>query len=138
VGLAWLATIQAVILFPSEYKTKTAEKDNMLMDITIAQLTKVYRGGVYALDDLSMTIPTGMFGLLGPNGAGKTTLMRILAGILHPSAGEIHVGEFNGGTLSGFYAADIFLGRWGSLGGCSMRDNRTEMSCPLPALILYA
>ncbi|BCL78619.1 multidrug ABC transporter ATP-binding protein [Ktedonobacteria bacterium brp13] len=80
------------------------------MDITIAHLTKVYRGGVYALDDLSMTIPTGMFGLLGPNGAGKTTLMRILAGILHPSAGEIHVGEFDGGTRQGQNAIKRLLG----------------------------
>ena len=62
------------------------------MDIHIEDLTKVYHGGVRALDQVSLTIPSGMFGLLGPNGAGKTTLMRILAGILHPSGGRVIIG----------------------------------------------
>ena len=59
------------------------------MDVTIRQLTKVYGGGVHALQGVDLTIERGMFGLLGPNGAGKTTLMRILAGILRPSSGAI-------------------------------------------------
>lgn len=63
------------------------------MDITISDLTKVYRGNVHALNGLNLTIPNGMFGLVGPNGAGKTTLMRILAGILHPSSGTVRVGD---------------------------------------------
>jgi ABC-2 type transport system ATP-binding protein len=66
------------------------------MNIEITHLTKVYRGGVYALNDLSLAIPHGMFGLLGPNGAGKTTLMRILAGILHPSSGTVQIGPHHG------------------------------------------
>src|SRR5436305_355060 len=60
------------------------------MNIEINDLSKVYRGGVQALNAIDMTIPGGMFGLLGPNGAGKTTLMRILAGILRPTNGSIH------------------------------------------------
>src|SRR5258708_4304585 len=63
------------------------------MQIEIDHLNKVYRGGVHAISDLSLSIPNGMFGLLGPNGAGKTTLMRILAGILRPTSGSIQVGE---------------------------------------------
>ena len=59
------------------------------MDIQIHQLSKIYRGGVRALDGIDLDIGTGMFGLLGPNGAGKTTLMRILASILRPTAGTV-------------------------------------------------
>src|SRR5689334_14076686 len=65
------------------------------MNIEIQNLSKIYRGDVRALDNLNLVIPHGMFGLLGPNGAGKTTLMRILAGILHPSAGTIHIGAYS-------------------------------------------
>ncbi|MGZ3667859.1 MAG: ATP-binding cassette domain-containing protein, partial [Ktedonobacterales bacterium] len=63
------------------------------MDITLSDLTKVYRGNVHALNGLNLTIPSGMFGLVGPNGAGKTTLMRILAGILHPTNGSVRIGD---------------------------------------------
>ncbi len=57
--------------------------------IELAHLVKIYPGGVTALKGLDLGIPGGMFGLLGPNGAGKTTLMRILAGVLEPTAGRI-------------------------------------------------
>ncbi len=49
-----------------------------------------------ALDGVSLTIGSGMFGLLGPNGAGKTTLMRIICGILEQSMGKV---EINGKDL---------------------------------------
>ncbi|MEM6785207.1 MAG: ABC transporter ATP-binding protein [Bacteroidota bacterium] len=52
-------------------------------------LSKVYPGPVRALSDVTLTIPRGMFGLLGPNGAGKSTLMKILAGLLEPTAGRV-------------------------------------------------
>ncbi|HZO75695.1 MAG TPA: ABC transporter ATP-binding protein [Ktedonobacteraceae bacterium] len=71
------------------------------MKVVIDDLTKTYRGGVQALKGINLTIENGMFGLLGPNGAGKTTLMRILAGILRPTAGTVKVGEWNGNTESG-------------------------------------
>ena len=45
------------------------------MELHLTGLSKTYPNGVRALDDVSLTIPTGMFGLLGPNGAGKSTLM---------------------------------------------------------------
>src|SRR5438309_12049413 len=80
------------------------------MQITIKHLNKVYRGGVYAITDLDLTIPNGMFGLLGPNGAGKTTLMRILAGILRPTSGTIQVGAYNGSTERGRTAIKRILG----------------------------
>ncbi|MEO8503354.1 MAG: ABC transporter ATP-binding protein [Acidobacteriota bacterium] len=63
-----------------------------------------------ALDGVDMRIGPGMFGLLGPNGAGKTTLIRILAGIVHPSAGTLHVAEQNLATEAGRRAAKSVLG----------------------------
>ena len=71
------------------------------MEVSIEHLNKVYRGNVHALNDLTLTIPSGMFGLLGPNGAGKTTLMRTLAGILRPTSGSIRVGPYDGTTERG-------------------------------------
>jgi ABC-type multidrug transport system ATPase subunit len=59
--------------------------------ITTIDLSKVYHGGVRALDGVNLSIPSGIFGLIGPNGAGKTSLMRILAGILHPTSGAISI-----------------------------------------------
>ncbi|SHN75617.1 ABC transporter ATP-binding protein [Cryptosporangium aurantiacum] len=80
------------------------------MRIEISGLMKTYRGGVTALDGLDLTVPTGMFGLLGANGAGKTTLMRILAGIVRPSAGQVLVGAHDVGTRAGRTALQRHLG----------------------------
>jgi ABC-type multidrug transport system ATPase subunit len=57
--------------------------------LSIRKLVKVYPGPVTALQGIDLDLPLGMFGLLGPNGAGKTTFMRILAGLLEPTAGEV-------------------------------------------------
>jgi len=65
------------------------------MQLIIENLSKTYPGGVRALDQVSMTIPTGMFGLLGPNGAGKSTLMRILATLQNADSGSATLGEID-------------------------------------------
>jgi ABC-type multidrug transport system ATPase subunit len=57
--------------------------------LTVRNLVKVYPGPVAALQGVDLDLPNGMFGLLGPNGAGKTTFMRILAGLLEPTAGQV-------------------------------------------------
>ncbi len=57
--------------------------------LSVRKLVKVYPGPVTALQGIDLDIPKGLFGLLGPNGAGKTTFMRILAGLLEPTAGEV-------------------------------------------------
>ena len=57
------------------------------MSLRIEHLSKTYSGGIRALDDVSLSIPRGMFGLLGPNGAGKSTLMRILATLQEADTG---------------------------------------------------
>jgi ABC-type phosphate/phosphonate transport system ATPase subunit len=48
------------------------------MQLLIRNLSKTYANGVKALDNVSLTIPHGMYGLLGPNGAGKTTRLTVL------------------------------------------------------------
>ncbi len=65
------------------------------VELRIANLSKTYSNGVKALDDVSLTIPSGMFGLLGPNGAGKSTLMRTLATLQEPDSGSIALGEID-------------------------------------------
>jgi ABC-type multidrug transport system ATPase subunit len=65
------------------------------MELRIRNLSKTYANGVVALDKVSLTIPTGMFGLLGPNGAGKSTLMRILATLQECDAGSVFLDDID-------------------------------------------
>jgi len=58
------------------------------MELKIEGLSKTYPNGVKALDNVSLTIPCGMYGLLGPNGAGKSTLMRTLATLQEADTGK--------------------------------------------------
>jgi len=62
--------------------------------IRIENLNKIYKGGSYALNNLNLEIPNGMFGLLGPNGAGKSTLMRILVTLMKPSSGKVYFDDY--------------------------------------------
>jgi len=63
--------------------------------LSIRNLSHVYRGGVRALNSVSLEIPAGMFGLLGPNGAGKSTLMRCIATLQTPTSGAIQFGDID-------------------------------------------
>lgn len=65
------------------------------MKLVIENLTKTYKNGVKAIDNLSIEIGTGMFGLLGPNGAGKSSLMRTIATLQSPDSGAITFGEID-------------------------------------------
>ena len=56
--------------------------------LSVEHVTKRY-GAFTALEDISLTFSTGVYGLLGPNGAGKTTLMKLLATLLFPTKGQI-------------------------------------------------
>jgi ABC-2 type transport system ATP-binding protein len=67
----------------------------MGVELRIENLSKTYKNGVKALDDISLTIPAGMFGLLGPNGAGKSTLMRTLATLQEPDSGRVTHGDID-------------------------------------------
>jgi ABC-2 type transport system ATP-binding protein len=61
----------------------------MSLNLSISNLSKTYSNGVRALREVSLEVPTGMFGLLGPNGAGKSTLMRTIATLQEPDSGSI-------------------------------------------------
>ena len=63
--------------------------------LELQNVTHVYPNGVRALDDVTLSIPKGMFGLLGPNGAGKSTLMRTVATLQTPSSGSIRFGDID-------------------------------------------
>jgi len=64
----------------------------MSASIEIAGVSKVYDGGVRAVDAVAMDIRQGeFFSLLGPSGCGKTTTLRMIAGFEMPSAGAIRV-----------------------------------------------
>jgi ABC-type multidrug transport system ATPase subunit len=57
--------------------------------LRLTGLSKTYSNGVRALDDVTLSIGSGLFGLLGPNGAGKSTLMRTISALQEPDRGEI-------------------------------------------------
>jgi len=63
--------------------------------LEIANLSHTYANGTVALDNVSLSLPRGMFGLLGPNGAGKSTLMRTVATLQAPTAGTITFGDID-------------------------------------------
>ena len=58
------------------------------MELTISDLTKDF-GSFRAVDQVTYTMHSGVYGLLGVNGAGKTTLMRMLTTLIRPTGGEI-------------------------------------------------
>ena len=63
--------------------------------LEITNLSHTYANGTKALDDVTLSIPRGMYGLLGPNGAGKSTLMRTVATLQAPTAGTIFFGDID-------------------------------------------
>jgi len=66
-----------------------------MSSLHITNLSKTYTNGVQALQNVSLDIPTGMFGLLGPNGAGKSTLMRTLATLQEADSGSVTLGNLD-------------------------------------------
>lgn len=63
--------------------------------LNLHEVTHIYPNGTKALDNVTLSIPKGMFGLLGPNGAGKSTLMRTVATLQTPTHGSIEFGDID-------------------------------------------
>ena len=77
--------------------------------ISVANLSKTYASGFYALKNVSLDIRPGeIFALLGPNGAGKTTLISTVCGIVTPSSGRVTVDGHD--ILDDYRAARSLIG----------------------------
>ncbi|MCW2631844.1 MAG: Sulfate-transporting ATPase, partial [Pseudonocardia sp.] len=95
IGLILLVVLVAVIVgrFVTR-RSRAARVEGARHDLPldIENLAKTYPGGVTAVDGVSFQVVRGqVLGLLGPNGAGKTTVLRMLMGLIHPTAGGIRV-----------------------------------------------
>ena len=76
----------------TEMPTELAAGTPSVPPLDIVGLRKSYPGGVTAVSDVTFRVETGqVLGLLGPNGAGKTTTLRMVMGLITPTAGEIRV-----------------------------------------------
>ena len=95
------------------------------MELIIKNLDKKYGNGVHALNDVSLTIQTGMFGLLGPNGAGKSSLMRTLATLQDADSGSITLGDVD--VLNDKEAVRKVLGYLPQEFGVYPRTSATEL-----------
>ncbi len=123
------------------------QDDHMAIVLRCENLTRRF-GDRVAVDNVSLTIAEGeTYGLLGPNGAGKTTTIRMVCGLLHRDAGDIHVGdlEMNERALDakariGYVPQDValypdltarenleFLGRLYRLSGKTLRARVDEV-----------
>ncbi|MEU0516130.1 ABC transporter ATP-binding protein, partial [Amycolatopsis sp. NPDC006125] len=87
-----LAAAVAALAAVRRRRSHQADPDLAGVPLVIDGLTKAYPGGLTAVKDLSFRVEPGqVLGLLGPNGAGKTTTLRMLMGLITPTAGEIRV-----------------------------------------------
>jgi ABC-type multidrug transport system ATPase subunit len=76
--------------------------DNGDLVVETHGLTKRYRAGVLAVDDLDLSVRKGeVYGFLGPNGAGKTTTLRMLMGLIEPTGGVATVAGYPPGAREG-------------------------------------
>jgi NitT/TauT family transport system ATP-binding protein len=84
--------------------------------IEIVAAEKVFANGVRALEPVTLSVREREFAtILGPSGCGKTTLLRMVAGLLAPSAGHIRVGSAGGAQRLAFVFQQPTLMAWASV-----------------------
>lgn len=90
--LALLTLGGAVVLVYIRRPRPSAQERDEDFLVQVEYLSKTYKDGYRAVDDLSFTVSRGqVVGLLGPNGAGKTTTLRMLMGLIFPTEGSIYM-----------------------------------------------
>lgn len=91
IGVIVLLGLVLIILRPRHRKADTRAEISEI-PVVIESLVKQFKNGPKAVNDISYEIPQGkVVGLLGPNGAGKTTTMRMVMGLIQPTAGSVFV-----------------------------------------------
>jgi ABC-2 type transport system ATP-binding protein len=93
-GFPAIALVTALVIVVTARRRRRGhgESADAAIPLEISGLTKRYKNGFLAVDDLSFRVERGQVcGLLGPNGAGKTTTLRMLMGLIHPDEGEIRI-----------------------------------------------
>src|SRR5690348_10171302 len=97
---------------------------DMDLRVTARALSKRYANGVLAVDSVDLHVPRGqVYGLLGPNGAGKTTTLRMLVGLIRPTAGGAIVAGHDAGSSESRRQVGALLDRFGLYPYLSGRDN---------------
>lgn len=78
--------------------------------VDACEIGKTYRGGVRALDGVTLHVVAGeVYGLVGPNGAGKTTLLRALTGLVAPTSGSVRIrGAESDGVIGSLIESPAF------------------------------
>ncbi len=78
--------------------------------VDIQNVSFGYRWDKLLYETLNLRLrPGSIYGVLGPNGAGKSTLLRLIAGLLYPKLGQIHVGDFTPGERKPAFLENLFL-----------------------------
>ena len=87
--LALIAAFAFTYLRRSRHSESQRDEDFL---VQVENLSKVYKDGYKAVENLSFTVSRGqVVGLLGPNGAGKTTTLRMMMGLIFPTEGAIYM-----------------------------------------------
>ncbi|CAB4660163.1 unannotated protein [freshwater metagenome] len=91
-ALALLALLLAITFIYLRRPRHSAEAREENFLVQVENLSKVYKDGYKAVENLSFTVSRGqVVGLLGPNGAGKTTTLRMMMGLIFPTEGAIYM-----------------------------------------------